>query len=377
MEVCHVTTAHAATDIRIFHKECVSLASEGHQVTFFVVGHGTDYEEKGVQVVFVPVHFRTRAGRMVRAPYALAAEVLKRKPQVVHFHDPEFLLRTSRKLQRKGIKVIYDVHEDLPRQILSKFWIPGKLRRPLASMTERFENRVARRLDFIITATPHIADRFIRLNQNTIDVRNYPLHEEFTPVDSNKKPYPPHLCYAGGISAIRGAREMIEAIGDLDVILDLAGVVDSCDFFQHLSKLPGWKKKIYHGVVDRPGIARIMGNAAMGLNLMHPVPNYLDAIPTKLFEYMLSGIPVVISDFPSWREIVEKYECGIAVDPLNVEQIREAIRYLLDNPELAACMGANGIKAAREHYVWSVERQKLLEVYRLLESSEAKILNKA
>ncbi|HRZ43202.1 MAG TPA: glycosyltransferase family 4 protein [Bacteroidales bacterium] len=367
MDVCHVTTAHPARDIRIFHKECASLAAAGHRVTLLVAGKGEDCEEKGVRVQYIMVHYKSRPGRMLRAPFALAAAVLKINPQVVHFHDPEFLIAT-RRLQQKGIRVVYDVHEDLPRQILSKFYIPAWLRRPLASVTERYENRVARRLDAIVTATPHIAQRFLPLNAHTTDVRNFPLQEEFTPVDPCQKPTPPHLCYTGGISQIRGAGEMIDAIGDLDVILDLAGPVDSCDYFQQLRRFPGWKKKIYHGMVDRAVVSRLMGQSAIGLNLMHPVPNYVDAIPTKLFEYMLAGIPVIISDFPSWKAIVDTHQCGLAVNPLDTAQIREAIKTLLADPAMAAQMGARGREAALKHYSWETEREKLLMVYRNFES---------
>lgn len=369
MDICHVTTAHPARDIRIFHKECVSLAEAGHRVTLLVAGEGEDFMENGVCVHYIMVHYKSRPGRMLRAPYALAAAVLKLKPQVVHFHDPEFMI-AARRLRRKGICVVYDVHEDLPRQILSKYYIPAWLRRPLAAVVERYENRVSRRLDAIITATPHIAERFLLNNANTADVRNYPLQEEFTPVDPALKPTPPHLCYTGGISAIRGAGEMIEAIGELDVILDLAGPVDSCDYFQQLRKLPGWKKKIYHGMVDRATVSRLMGQSAIGLNLMHPVPNYVDAIPTKLFEYMLAGIPVVISDFPSWKAIVDTHRCGIAVNPLDVAQIREAICTLLGNPALAGEMGARGREAALKFYSWETEKEKLLMVYRNFEPQD-------
>lgn len=366
MDICHVTTAHPARDIRIFHKECASLAAAGHCVTLLVAGEGEDFMENGVCVHYIMVHYKSRPGRMLRAPFAMAAAVVKLRPQVVHFHDPEFLIATGG-VQRKGIRVVYDVHEDLPRQILSKFYIPAWLRRPLAAVVEWYENRVARRLDAIITATPHIAERFRRYNPNTTDVRNYPLQEEFAPVEHSLKPTPPHLCYTGGISAIRGAGEMMEAIGALDVILDLAGPVDSCNYFQELRKFPGWKKKIYHGVVDRTAVSRLMSESAIGLNLMHPVPNYVDAIPTKLFEYMLAGIPVVISDFPSWKAIVDAHRCGIAVNPLDVAQIQEAIRTLIGNPALAGEMGARGREAALKYYSWETEKEKLLMVYRNFE----------
>lgn len=362
MKICHVTTAHPAKDIRIFHKECASLASAGYDVTLLVAGTGDDEVDKGVKIVRVPVKFRSRPGRILKAPFALASRVRMLKPDVVHFHDPEFLLAAG-KLKRKGYKVIYDIHEDLPRQILSKFWIPVWFRRQLSVWVEKFENRRAARLDYLITATPFIADRFKAVNHRTTDVKNYPLAEEFLATSGNK-PMPYHLCYVGGLTAIRGIRELVTAVEGCDVILDLAGPVESCDFFHAMKELPGWKKKIYHGIVDRKVVAKIMSEALAGMVLFHPVPNHTDAMPTKLFEYMIAGIPVIASDFPSWRKLLEGHDCGICVDPMDAGQVRDAIRSLTENPARAAEMGANGRKAALAQYVWEIEKQKLLEVYR-------------
>lgn len=86
-----------------------------------------------------------------------------------------------------------------------------------------------------------------------------------------------------------------------------------------------------------------------------------------MFEYMAAGIPVIASDFPLWRSIMEKYNCGICVDPKNVKQISETINYLLVNDKIAEEMGNNGKKAAREFYSWTAEAKKLVEFYNKLE----------
>ncbi len=361
MKICHVTTVHPPRDNRIFHKECVSLAEAGHDVSLLAAGRAEYSDERGVRTVMVPVRYRSRPGRMLKAPRILARKVISLKPDVVHFHDPEFL-QVVGKLRRKGIKLIYDVHEDVPRQILAKSWIPHGIRHFLSARIERYENRRASRVDYVITATPFIAERFRKVNPKTGYVRNYPIPEEF---DLPKKELsgPPHVCYVGGIAAIRGAKEMIAAIDGCEAVLDLAGSVESCEFFEELKRMPGWDRKIYHGMVDRKKVADLMSQAVAGLVLIHPIPNYLDALPTKLFEYMHAGIPVIYSDFPLWRELVEPHRCGIAVDPLDVEAIRKAIRFILANPGEAAEMGNRGRIAALKLFNWNVEKQKLLAVY--------------
>ena len=79
---------------------------------------------------------------------------------------------------------------------------------------------------------------------------------------------------------------------------------------------------------------------------------------------MASSIPVVASDFPLWREIVENNECGLCVDPLNPKAIGEAIQYLIDNPAQAERMGGNGRKAVESKFNWPVEEEKLLDLYK-------------
>lgn len=365
MKICHVTTVHPSDDVRIFIKECTALAAEGHDVTLVVASAGTGFRANGVEVVKVDVKYHSRIGRIFKATRKLARMVEELNPDVVHFHDPEFLLRV-RRLKRKGFKLIYDVHEDLPRQIISKGWIPVWIRKPLSLFAERFENRRAAAVDYVITATPVIAQRFRMVNPNTTDVRNYPIPEEFL-AEHSKKTAPPSICYIGGVTGIRGAFEMIKVLDHLEVTLELAGPPESEALMESLKELPGWSKTTYHGIVNRKELAEIMGISSVGLALMHPVPNYLEAFPTKLFEYMLAGIPVVYSDFPLWRRMVEPYDCGIAVNPKNISDIADAISRIISDRELAEKMGHNARKAASENYNWNNEKEKLLKVYRSLE----------
>jgi glycosyltransferase involved in cell wall biosynthesis len=89
-------------------------------------------------------------------------------------------------------------------------------------------------------------------------------------------------------------------------------------------------------------------------------------MPTKLFEYMATGLPVIASNFPHWKEILEDNHCGLVVDPLNPKEIARAIEYLLDHPEEASRMGENGRQAVKDKYNWEEEGKKLLDLYERL-----------
>ena len=90
----------------------------------------------------------------------------------------------------------------------------------------------------------------------------------------------------------------------------------------------------------------------------------MDALPVKMLEYMGGGVPVIASDFPLWRSIVEEADCGILVDPLDPLDLAAAIDEIHADKNRAAEMGRNGSKAALVKYNWGVEEVKLIGFYR-------------
>jgi len=94
-----------------------------------------------------------------------------------------------------------------------------------------------------------------------------------------------------------------------------------------------------------------------------PLDSYVNAQPTKMFEYMSGGLPVIASDFPVYRKIVESADCGLLVDPLNPAAIAEAIVWLMQNPSRAYEMGQNGKRAIADRYNWEREAESLVATY--------------
>lgn len=120
------------------------------------------------------------------------------------------------------------------------------------------------------------------------------------------------------------------------------------------------------GFLNRSEVAELLSKASAGLVLFHPYPNHIDAQPNKMFEYMSAGLPIISSNFPLWKEIVEGNSCGICVDPLNPTAIREAIEQIIRNPDDAAQMGRNGRSAVESKYNWETESFKLLKFYSMI-----------
>ena len=175
------------------------------------------------------------------------------------------------------------------------------------------------------------------------------------------------LVYVGGISKLRGAVEMVQALEYLehveDIRLDLIGRFEPSSLERELQALPGYRRVRYLGWLQPKDIYKHLQTADIGLVCLHPDPRYVVGWPVKLFEYMAAGLPVIASNFPLWREIVEGNRCGICVDPLNPKEIAGAIEYLITHPEETRRMGENGRRAVEEKYNWENEGKKLLKLY--------------
>lgn len=373
MVVVHVACFHRPTDPRVFHKECRELAHVGHDVRLAAVG-APDEPIDGVRFIRLPEpKRRSLAGQLVEALRNCRRVTKTTRPDAYHFHEAD-MLPVMLFARLRGTKVIYDVHEDAPRQVVSrcKSLGVGWAGRPVSIYYRMLEWLGKRLFDAFICATPSIAKRFPA--ERTVTVCNYPRLEEFDASDAaSSTPYrqrPNRIVYAGGLTRMRGVIEILRAMellsADLRTALDLAGTFAPESLERQARAEPGWRRVRYHGWLGRPDLASVLAQARVGLVILHPRPNYLDAFPTKMYEYMASGIPVIASDFPLWRSIVEDAGCGLLVDPTDPQAIAEAIAWMLRHPREAEAMGRRGREAAEARYNWAQERAKLLEVYRSL-----------
>ncbi|MBF7096124.1 glycosyltransferase family 4 protein [Alkalibacter mobilis] len=361
-KVCHITSAHPRFDIRIFHKECVSLSNAGYEVFLLVNDSQPDETRDGVNVVSTGFSPKNRFERMILSHKKILEKALLIDAKVYHLHDPE-LLGVGTKLKKAGKKVIYDSHEDVPRQIMAKTWIHPVLRKTVSKVFEIYENKRVKKFDMIVVPTPHIYKRFNHINENVVELCNFPMLKEFRNIPEqieNKV----GVCYVGAISKVRGIYEISKATKKLGIPLKICGkfVPDSIKE-EILSENPQIE---YLGFLDRKGVSNVIAQSVLGLVTLLPTPNHVNSYPIKMFEYMAAGIPVVASDFELWRNIVEKSDCGICVDPSNVEEIITAIDKLINDPKKAAKMGQNGRKAVWDIYNWEKEEIKLVGAYKNL-----------
>ena len=362
-KVAHLTSVHPASDTRIAYRECATLAQAGYDVVLIAAG-GLAEVPAGVRLHTVPLP-RNRFERMTRTIWNVFRAALAERADVYHFHDPE-LMGVGLALRALGARVVFDVHEDIPQDIIDKPWILPALRRPVSRASEFMLRTLQRCYSAIVAATPAIARRFA--NRRTIVVANYPRIEELPQAAGEQfSDRGRGVVYLGAITELRCIQEIVSAFSSEklspDIRLRLAGHFENELLEQRVRSMPGWGRVEFLGFCRRSEVSGVLGSVRAGLLLFRQAANHEEAMPTKLFEYLGAGLPVIISDTLQCSSIIRENRCGVVVDPADRDAIARAITWIVENPETAQAMGERGRRLVRERYLWSSEANKLTRLY--------------
>ena len=360
--VCFLTSARRHDDTRIYRREAVCLHKAGYDVTIICPDCQTT-DSQGIRFRIAEIPQGSHLKKLFAAPFRVLGRAIDENASVYHFHDPELIL-TGLFLKMFGKKVFYDVHEDTPRVILTKEWIPALLRPFLSLVFEGVERLFSLAFDGIIASSQQIGARFPQ--KKTVVVGNYPDVSEFPSVIPDFENRDLAACMIGTIQEDRGILEVLECTRYLKYPVYLTGAYANEQIQVQVETQDEDHKLEYQGFLDWEGVVSVLLKSRAGLAPMHFDDHYRASLPPKIFEYMVCEIPVIASDFPEWRQVLEDSpygQCGMCVDPEDPKAIAKAITYLIENQEEAMQMGLNGRKAVLDRYNWEKESQKLLQLY--------------
>lgn len=366
-KVCILTSVHLPFDTRIFHKEAKSLARAGYDVTL-IAQHDMEEVVDGIRVVPLTKP-KNRFERMTKTVWQVYRVALAENADLYHFHDPE-LIPIGLLLKLHGKRVIYDIHEDYVTAINQKGYLPITVRKMLAIVIGRIE-LMSGKYFALILAEKYYSERF-PLGTNIL---NYPIlpQRNSTCAITKKNKHELRLIYTGIISVDRGAlihANIVNLLSDIEMWMigrcteKLAGQLYNIAGNQsarlHIEGIG------YHVPHKRILEYYVLNKWTASLAIFPPTKHYEKKELTKFFEYMAAAIPIISSNSPAWKQIVEREQCGICVDPLNPEDIAESIQFIVEHPAEAEQMGENGRRAVEERYNWGMEEKKLLELYEAL-----------
>jgi glycosyltransferase involved in cell wall biosynthesis len=362
VKVCHFTSVHPWNDIRIFQKQCISLANNGFEV-FLVAPDAPEGTHDKVKVVSVKSTGSGRINRFLKLRKQVFKKALEIDADIYHFHDPE-LLPYAVKLQKKGKKVIYDSHEDVPMQILSKPWIkPLLLRKLISFFYNRYEKKNCQKLSGVVSVLDSITEKFP--NDNRITIFNYPKIEsqDGKIISTITLPEKFIIVYNGGLTSIRGIDNIVASMNFLsdDYKLIIMGRWESDLFEKHCMGLPGWEKVEYLGLLDFNSCYSLLKKSDIGLVMFKGVPNNVNSLPNKAFEFISVSLPMIMSDFPLWKQEFGTY--AHFVNPENPEELAKKIseiRNKYNEEKTRVQIESDKIMLSK---TWLSQEKKLVEFY--------------
>lgn len=363
MKILHITTVHPRRDTRIFYRECVSLKKGGYE-TYLLVADGLGNEKaEGVHIIDIGKE-KSRLENFFKSFGKIIAEIKRLQPKLVHLHDPELIL-LGRKIQKLGIPVIFDIHENIAVQILDKQYIPKILRRLVSFFYKGIERYCIKNFHLVI-AEHSYEDVYRSKGKSLTIILNMPDLDHFIPYQTLER-HGNEIFYIGGISNDRGLDVTLSALKLLkkkgvSFFMHYLGPI-SKDQIANLDITEIQEELKFYGRMDSKEGFEISKRCVVGLSVLKPIKNYIGSYSTKIFEYMAIGLPVITSNFTLYKKVVEKYECGLCIEPSSAKELADGIEKLIQDRGLAQKLGQNGIKTATEKFNWLFEKNKLLELY--------------
>lgn len=367
--VCHVISGYFRNDARVFLRQCKSLHKHGFTVSILTNDGEPDEVLDGIKVIDCGKLW-SRAKTLARAKRQFLEKALEIDADIYQLHSPE-LLPLGLTLKKLGKLVVYDAHEDMPRHLLEKEWLPLFSRKAISFAFEKYMLHALGQFDDIVSPHSHVvADFQAKLGKGTL-IANFPLvgaNSAFSQADYDARGTV--LCYSGTVYSYSNQEEVVEALSKFDKVqYRIAGYIDP-NHAERLKAMPAGERVAVLGRLSRPDLYEFYHSARVGVVIYDYKLNLGDRLGSygtnKVFEYMEAGLPFVCTDYILWKDIIDRYDCGVCVAPGRPDEIATAIDYLLRDSQRAYHMGQNGRKAVLQEFNWASEEKKYVELFRRL-----------
>ena len=366
MRMCHISSMHDALDARIYQRACIGLVRLGHEVHFVVSKHNETIKNEGVEFHWI----KNRQGWRRRWFSSIDAVnlAISVKADIYHFHDPDLLphiLKNKRKVPKA--KIVYDIHENY--QVRFQQWgFPAIL----GQFFQKYQIRKINQIDGFVTTTETMKKLFSGVSKPGVVIRNSVDTHRLSHIDiAEILPFEPPVIYTSGTHShsrlvLQTVQSMKYLPKDLNFRMVFAG-----------SYLPGIEEELIAQAKEdgTEGLLLIeemlpwaenfrrTAKAMCGCVFYEDNLNNQVTLPNRVYEYMFCGIPIVVSDFPELRYIIDKANCGLIIKSEKPKDIAKAFEFLLRNPEKAVEMGNNGRKAVFGEFGYHVDLDNLIKFY--------------
>lgn len=354
-------------DPRIFWRQGISLVNAGYEVTYVVSDNLPEETINAIKII--PTGFVTsgRVNRLLFSKNTFYKKAIEINSDIYQISSPE-LISVGLKLRKNNKKVIFDLREDYASFVLEMKWIPSMiLRRFVLFAVKNYLNSALNKYNAVIGVTPLIFDNLKLTACPTFVITNFPIVRNAT--ETSAEEYlnrVDNLCYIGSVYPKSHQQKLFNILSDFkELKYTIFGFIGA-DLKNELSDLPYWSKVDYINSFSKEKLYEVLDVATIGNAILDYSPNLgyqkgsLGVI--KIFEYMEAAIPVICTDFTLWKEIVEKYNCGICVHPQNEKEIQSALEYLIENKMEAYQMGQNGRRAVLEEFNWNSQAVKYIHL---------------
>ncbi|MCH1547895.1 MAG: glycosyltransferase family 4 protein [Flavobacteriaceae bacterium] len=367
MKVCHIISGYYRIDARVFQRQCKSLQKDGYDVSILTNDGEPEDIIEGIVFYSCEKVYQSRIKTLLSATKQFYKKAKGIDADVYQLHSPE-LFSLGLKLKKLGKKVIYDAHEDLPRHIQEKEWLPKIIRKPLSIIVEWYMNYSLSKFDFIITPHSHVLLDLKNKVKNIELIANFPIVKEshnFTLEEYLKREN--IICYTGTVYSYSNQELLGRIVSNFkDLKYNIAGYMDD-NLLKKLKTMILKSKFKFHGRIPFNQLPIFYNQATIGyvlydykLNLGYKLGSYGT---NKIFEYMEEGLPFICTDYTLWKDICNNYNCGIFIPPGDENKLKEALTFLITNKEQAYKMGQNGKKAVKDIFNWTSEERKYLKIF--------------